>query len=159
MELLWIIIIGYLIYRRVLKARALTMNQEQGKRRNRRNMQSGQTMQTNKSFQSGKPVQKNKPLQKKQQAKQEQQFPAGSTTAYLNEKAKQDAIEHAKDDLEEERRLARAYGNIPPAERLIYGDSVPNGKRCIICGYCGAENLVPLVQRGPYSCYFCREEL
>lgn len=83
----------------------------------------------------------------------------GTTTAYLNAKARQDAIEHAKNDMEEQRRLERAHGNIRVAERLFDGDSVPDGKRCVVCGYCGAENLVPFIQREPYGCYFCREIL
>lgn len=87
------------------------------------------------------------------------QSQTGSTTAYLNEKARQDALEHAREDMEEQRRLEWAHGSMRVAERLLDGDSVPEGKRCVVCGYCGAENLVPFIQREPYGCYFCREML
>ena len=83
----------------------------------------------------------------------------GSTMAYLQEKAKQDEIEHAKEKQEEARRLHQNYGGLRAAERLYEGDSVPNGKRCVVCAYCGAENLLPVVAREKYSCYFCREPL
>lgn len=82
-----------------------------------------------------------------------------STTAYLMEKAEADAREHAKEKMEEQRRLQNARGGLAVAERLYDGDPVPQGKRCIVCGYCGAENLVPMMPRTSYSCYFCREPL
>lgn len=84
---------------------------------------------------------------------------SGSTTAYLNEKARRDAIEHAREDREEEMRLNKAYGGLRAAERLYEGDSVPQGKRLCVCGYCGAENLLPVTSRERFSCYFCREPL
>ena len=83
----------------------------------------------------------------------------GSTTAYLNEKARQDAIEHAKEDREEEMRLRKAYGGLRVAMRLYEGDSIPQGKRLSVCSYCGAENLLPMGARERYCCYFCREPL
>lgn len=82
-----------------------------------------------------------------------------STTAYLMEKAQADAREHAKEKMEEQKRLREARGNLAVAERLFDGDPVPQGKRCVVCGYCGAENLVPTMPRTSYSCYFCREPL
>lgn len=82
-----------------------------------------------------------------------------STTAYLMEKAEADAREHAKEKMEEQRRLQSTRGGLAVAERLYDGDPVPQGKRCVVCGYCGAENLVPLASRMGYSCYFCREPL
>ncbi|MBP3475390.1 MAG: hypothetical protein J6K48_03610 [Lachnospiraceae bacterium] len=82
-----------------------------------------------------------------------------STTAYLMEKAEADAREHEKEKYEEQMRLHRASGGLAVAERLFDGDPVPQGKRCVICGYCAAENLVPMVPRTRYSCYFCREPL
>lgn len=82
-----------------------------------------------------------------------------STMAYLDEKARQDAIEHEREKREEAARLHRNYGGLRVAERLFDGDAVPNGKRCSVCGYCGAENLVPMMSREKYSCYFCREPL
>lgn len=82
-----------------------------------------------------------------------------STMAYLEEKAKQDAEEHARDKWEETRRLNRNYGGLRVAERLFEGDTVPGGKKCIACDYCGADNLIPMIPRERYSCYFCREPL
>ena len=90
---------------------------------------------------------------------QQQTVEENSTMAYLNEKARLDEIEHAKEKREESQRLNKNYGGIRVAERLYEGSSVPEGKRCCICGYCGAENLVPMVPRERYSCYFCREPL
>lgn len=84
---------------------------------------------------------------------------AGSTMAYLEEKARQDAMEHAREKREEARRLNKTYGGLRAAERCYEGDSVPNGKKCIVCSYCGANNLIPLTARERYSCYFCREAL
>lgn len=82
-----------------------------------------------------------------------------STTEYLAQKAKEDAVEHAREKYEEQKRLQESRGGLAVAERLIEGDSVPRGKQCVICGYCAAENLIPMVPRGRYSCYFCREPL
>lgn len=82
-----------------------------------------------------------------------------STMAYLEEKARQDAAEHARDKWEENKRLHQNYGGLRVAERLFDGDSVPGGKKCVVCGYCGAENLVPMMPRERFSCYFCREPL
>lgn len=82
-----------------------------------------------------------------------------STTAYLMEKAEADAREHEKEKYEEQMRLHRASGGLAVAERLFDGDPVPQGKRCIVCDYCAAENLVPMVSKTRYSCYFCREPL
>ena len=93
------------------------------------------------------------------QPQQSQASQQGSTMAYLEEKAKQDEIEHAREKQEEARRLHQNYGGLRAAERLYEGDSVPNGKRCVVCAYCGAENLLPVVAREKYSCYFCREPL
>lgn len=83
----------------------------------------------------------------------------GSTLAYLEEKARQDAKEHAKEKWEETKRLNKNYGGLRAAERHYDGDSIPRGKKCITCTYCGAENLVPTNMREKYSCYFCREAL
>lgn len=83
----------------------------------------------------------------------------GSTLAYLEEKARQDAREHAREKREETMRLNKNYGGLHAAERRYDGDSIPRGKKCITCAYCGAENLVPTNMREKYSCYFCREAL
>lgn len=82
-----------------------------------------------------------------------------STTAYLMEKAEADAREHAKEKFEEQKRLHETRGGLAVAVRYLDGDTVPQGKRVVNCGYCGAENLVPMVPRTRYSCYFCREAL
>ena len=82
-----------------------------------------------------------------------------SVTEYLAEKARKDQIEHAKEKQQENRRLAEKSGGLAPAERLYDGDPVPNGKFCVCCSYCAAENLIPVGSRIQYSCYFCREPL
>ena len=82
-----------------------------------------------------------------------------STTAYLMEKAEADAREHAKEKFEEQKRLHETRGGLAVATRYLDGDAIPKGMRCVNCGYCGAENLVPMVPRTRYSCYFCREAL
>lgn len=125
-------------------------------------------------FQSQRPVQ-TRPLvhqpraKQASQAKPQENQTAGqqkngkneqeSTLAYLEEKARQDAIEHEMEKREEARRLYESSGGLRPAQRLYEGDSVPNGCRCVACGYCGAENLVPVTARERFSCYFCRERL
>lgn len=81
------------------------------------------------------------------------------TTAYLMEKAEADAREHQREKYEEQKRLYETRGGLAVAERYLDGDSIPQGKRCVNCGYCGAQNLIPMVPRTRYSCYFCREPL
>lgn len=95
----------------------------------------------------------------KETAIQEAKEDGHSTTAYLMEKAEADAREHAREKYEEQKRLHEASGGLAVAERLFDGDPVPQGKKCVVCGYCAAENLVPMVPRTKYSCYFCREPL
>lgn len=90
---------------------------------------------------------------------QEAREDGNSTTAYLMEKAEADAREHAKEKFEEQKRLHETRGGLPVAERYLDGDTVPQGKKCVNCGYCGAENLIPMMPRTRYSCYFCREPL
>ena len=101
------------------------------------------------------------PVQKKsaQAAIQGAKEDGNSTTAYLMEKAAADAREHAKEKYEEQKRLYETRGGLAVAERYLEGDQIPNGKRRINCGYCGAENLIPMIPRTRYSCYFCREPL
>lgn len=94
-----------------------------------------------------------------QSAIQEAKEDGHSTTAYLMEKAEADAREHAKEKFEEQKRLYETRGGLAVAERYLEGDSIPQGKRCVNCGYCGAENLIPMIPRTKYSCYFCREPL
>lgn len=90
---------------------------------------------------------------------QETREDGNSTTAYLMEKAEADAREHAKEKFEEQKRLYETRGGLAVAERYLDGDTIPQGKKCINCGYCGAENLIPMIPRTKYSCYFCREPL
>lgn len=97
--------------------------------------------------------------QSAQAAIQEAREDGNSTTAYLMEKAEADAREHAKEKFEEQKRLYETRGGLAVAERYLEGDSIPQGKKCVSCGYCGAENLVPMIPRQKYSCYFCREPL
>lgn len=94
-----------------------------------------------------------------QAAIQEAKADGNSTTAYLMEKAEADAREHAKEKYEEQKRLYETRGGLAVAERYLDGESIPQGKKCINCGYCGAENLIPMMPRTKYSCYFCREPL
>lgn len=94
-----------------------------------------------------------------QAAIQEAREDGNSTTAYLMEKAEADAREHAKEKYEEQKRLYETRGGLAVADRYLEGDSIPKGKKCINCGYCGAENLIPMMPRTKYSCYFCREPL
>lgn len=82
-----------------------------------------------------------------------------STTEYLNRKAELDNREHQKERLERKRAERQNYGNIVYAGRWMEGDPVPPSRRLVICGYCGAENLVPVNDRTAYHCYFCREKL
>ena len=103
----------------------------------------------------------NRPVRTASQPKsaQEARDDGNSTTAYLMEKAEADAREHAREKFEEQKRLHETRGGLAVAERYLDGDSIPQGKKCINCGYCGAENLVPMMPRTKYSCYFCREPL
>lgn len=89
----------------------------------------------------------------------EQEIGESSTLEYLNEKARQDEAEHAKEKWEETIRLNKNYGGHRVAERFLEGELIPKGKKCVLCDYCGAENLVPMMPREHYSCYFCREQL
>lgn len=104
-------------------------------------------------------VQQPRTVQISQKAIQEAKEDGHSTTAYLMEKAEADAREHAKEKYEEQKRLHETRGGLAVAERYLDGDTIPNGKRCVNCGYCGAENLIPMIPRTKYSCYFCREPL
>lgn len=85
---------------------------------------------------------------------------AKSTTEMLEEKARQDAMEHQEEkrrQLAEERRI---HGQLRYAERYLPGDMIPKGRRLVCCGYCNAENLIPERDNPKrYNCYFCRETL
>ena len=85
--------------------------------------------------------------------------PKHSTMGYLHEKAKQDEEEHRKEEAETARKMRQRSDGRIPGRQLLLGDPVPANCRCVICGYCGAENLLPLNSRDKYCCYFCREAL
>lgn len=148
--IIWFIIVGIIIYKAVKKRSNEVSDAQQ---QNMPPMQ--QRQQANRMGNNMQPQNARQNMQR-QTAQQDRQ---GSTMAYLEEKARQDAMEHAQDKLEESRRLYQNSGGRCVAERLYEGDSVPNGKRCVVCGYCGAENLVPMTARERYSCYFCREQI
>ncbi len=127
---------------------------------NVRGMSAGQTMGTGRMPAPPQGTSRRAAKQKAaQDAVREAREDGNNTTAYLMEKAQEDAREHAREKYEEQKRLAASRGGLPVAERYLLGDSVPQGKRLVNCGYCGAENLIPMVPRTRYSCYFCRETL
>lgn len=111
------------------------------------------------TYNAAKPSVQPRTAQTSQKTIQEAKEDGHSTTAYLMEKAEADAREHAKEKYEEQRRLHETRGGLAVADRYLVGDLIPNGKRCINCGYCGAENLIPMIPKTRYSCYFCREPL
>lgn len=84
-----------------------------------------------------------------------------STTDYLKQKAAMDELGHRQEESQQRMRQEKYdRGNgLVTAERLIEGDSVPRDRKVLKCGYCGAENLVPVNMRSRYACYFCREAL
>ncbi len=94
-----------------------------------------------------------------QEAIREAREDGNDTTAYLMEKAEADAREHQREKYEEQKRLYETRGGLAVAERYLDGESVPQGKRCVNCGYCAAQNLIPRMPGTRYSCYFCREPL
>ncbi len=94
-----------------------------------------------------------------QEAIREAREDGNDTTAYLMEKAEADAREHQREKYEEQKRLHETRGGLAVAERYLDGESVPQGKRCVNCGYCAAQNLIPRMPGTRYSCYFCREPL
>lgn len=81
-----------------------------------------------------------------------------STTDYLEHKAMADQREHAKEKMEERKRLSEKYGGRAIAMRYLPGDRVPHGMRVVNCSYCNAENLVETI-RTERACYFCRTKL
>lgn len=81
-----------------------------------------------------------------------------STTGYLEQKAMEDQREHAKEKMEERKRLSEKYGGRAVAMRYLPGDRVPQGMRVVNCSYCNAENLVETI-RTERACYFCRTKL
>ena len=157
-SIIWMIVVGYIIYKVVRQKR----EENGGGNRTVGGAPAHGAPHGNPPVHAGQRYNKQAQQPQKQIQQRQTQSQAsqpGSTMAYLEEKAKQDEIEHAREKREEARRLHQNYGGLRAAERLYEGDSVPNGKRCVVCAYCGADNLLPLVVREKYSCYFCREPL
>ena len=89
-------------------------------------------------------------------AKQE----AKSTTEMLAEKAKQDQIEHRKEQIEHQQFERKYYSNYNYARRYLLGDAIAASDRLVYCPNCAAENLIKLHENPKkYNCYFCREKL
>ncbi len=163
--IIWTIVVLYICYR-IYKQRM--ENPQENNQRGQIPNQRGQvqTLQGQRPMQAKPIVQparaKQMPqaeAQKKPLAERQNKNEPESTLAYLEEKARQDAMEHEMEKREEARRLYESSGGLRPAQRLYEGDSVPGGCKCVICGYCAAENLVPVSTRERFSCYFCREPL
>ena len=157
-SMIWMILVGYFIFRVIRRKK----EENDGVKKTAGGAPTNGAPNGNPPVHAGQRLNKQAQQPKRQTQQQSQQSQAsqqGSTMAYLEEKAKQDEIEHAREKQEEARRLHQNYGGLRAAERLYEGDSVPNGKRCVVCAYCGAENLLPMVAREKYSCYFCREPL
>ncbi len=172
--IIWIIVVACICYR-VYSQR--TGNPPENNQRGQMSNPQGhiQTSQRQRTIQArpfvppsqAKPAPQAKPLVQPARAKQmpsaESQVKSEnepeSTLAYLEEKARQDAMEHEMEKREEARRLYESSGGLHPVGRLYEGDSVPNGCKCVACGYCGAQNLIPAAARERFSCYFCREPL
>lgn len=166
MSIIWSLIICYIVYRTVVRQR----NSGNGKGGSGSPPVINTTSMRHREQRNARPVnqQANRPadnqmrqaavLQKQTTGKPSEKQEI-STMAYLEEKARQDAAEHARDKWEEAKRLNQNYGGLRVAERLFDGDIVPGGKKCAVCEYCGAENLIPMIPRERYSCYFCREPL
>lgn len=111
---------------------------------------------------------KNKPVNTAKAPKQEykqmtmsdiQPAKEESTTEYLRKKALQEKLEDKKEKMEQERKNQQMHGRMCYAGRWFEGDPIPNSRKIVKCGYCAAENLVPINDRTKYNCYFCREEL
>ncbi|MBD5492610.1 MAG: hypothetical protein HDR16_11015 [Lachnospiraceae bacterium] len=160
-QLLFFIIVGVVIYKRVQ-----SMREDNGTKGNNAgpNTMTNQpsapispAVPVNRNTQMAKPPKQTTTVVKP--AVKETKEDGKSTTEYLKEKAEEDARQHAKEKFEEQKRLYETRGGLAVAERYLDGDLIPQGKRCVKCGYCGAENLVPMQPRTRYSCYFCREAL
>lgn len=82
-----------------------------------------------------------------------------SVTDFLANKAKKERLQQESDVRDQSKRNEKFQSGRTSAERLIYGDPVPNNKRKVVCKYCGAENLVPNYVANYYKCYFCREDI
>lgn len=165
--IIWIIVVACICYRVYSQRRGNpTENNQRGQLPNPHGQ--GQVFQSQKPVQARPLIEQPRARQMPQAKEQKKQTAESqkkekdeqeSTLAYLEEKARQDAIEHEMEKREEARRLYESSGGLRPAQRLYEGDSVPNGCWCVACGYCGAQNLIPVAARERFSCYFCRERL
>ncbi len=83
-----------------------------------------------------------------------------STTEMLAQKAKQDQVEHRKEQMEHRQHEQKYYGNYHYARRYLLGDPVAASDKLIYCPNCAAENLIKLHENPrKYNCYFCRAKL
>ncbi len=83
-----------------------------------------------------------------------------STTEMLAQKAKQDQIEHHKEQVEHRQHEQKYYGNYHYARRYMLGDPVAASDKLVYCPNCAAENLIKLHESPrKYNCYFCRAKL
>lgn len=82
--------------------------------------------------------------------------------------AKQQAQEAKRQEREKELNTSSVDGKINngysrgrhPSAKNGDNGSMPNrSEKCIVCGYCGAKNIVPWSTSQKYSCYFCREDI
>ena len=80
-------------------------------------------------------------------------------TDYLADKARKEEMNKESEARKSQAKVDLSQKGLIMGERLLYGDPVPGGKTMMICGYCGAENIVPYMVKGKYHCYFCREIL
>ncbi|MCR5418778.1 MAG: hypothetical protein K6E84_07675 [Lachnospiraceae bacterium] len=83
-----------------------------------------------------------------------------STTEMLAEKAKQDQIEHRKEQYEHAQFEKKYYNDYHYARRYLLGDPIAASDKLVYCPNCAAENLIKIHENpGKYNCYFCREKL
>ncbi|MDD3205470.1 MAG: hypothetical protein PHS74_07035 [Lachnospiraceae bacterium] len=102
------------------------------------------------------PVEKQTVYKKQHNAAEMKQGATQSTVDYLSQKAAQ---EDKDQRMEVKMNASVRVGGRRVAVQLIEGDMAPMGTRVIKCGYCGAENLVPMTTSEEYACFFCREDL
>ena len=128
-SVIWMIILGYIIFKVVRQKR----EENGGVNRTDGGASTGNTSHGNPPVHGGQRFSKQvqqpqRQVQQRQtqpqQPQQSQASQQSSTMAYLEEKAKQDEIEHAREKQEEARRLHQNYGGLRAAERLYEGDSL-----------------------------------
>jgi len=164
-DIIVLIIIIFVFRNKIQKSKGNTNTTVPNKPRNQNSYRSNQKRNVNqkKSAAAQKTV-SNTTQTSKQQYKQMtmadvQQKEGESTTEYLRKKALQEKLDDKKEKMEQERKNQQVYGRMCYAGRWFEGDPVPDSRKVVKCGYCAAENLVPINDRTKYNCYFCREEL